>query len=193
MPKTSAFAATKVLTGSPPKSVSRGPRRSPSRSGSHSRVGQAVPDFALTDHKSDPFTSTIRRQGSSPQFVYTRCLVPNTAFVPPTTSRAPKAVHDRLARSCSPYDHLDPVHDQPEILREYSKGWKATRKLAFLTGTFSRCPARPATCSASTCPGRGSLLILCTRRLSTEWQALANLEGKRIHRESSSPTYSRQL
>jgi len=102
-------------------------------------VGQAVPDFALTDQQKRPvhFHDFAGRVVAL-NFVYTRCLLPEYCIRSSNNFGAlQKQFHDRLGKDLVLLTiTFDPVHDQPEILREYSKGWNADpENWRFLTGT----------------------------------------------------------
>jgi protein SCO1 len=90
--------------------------------------GEQVPDFTLTDQ--------MRRQVSLHQFagevvvlgfVYTRCPLPDYCFrFSNYFGRLQKRFADRAGKDIVLLTvTFDPVHDQPEVLAEYGKTWKA--------------------------------------------------------------------
>lgn len=103
------------------------------------KVGDSVPDFSLTDQ--------LRRQVSLAQFsgkvvalnfVYTRCPLPQYCFrMANNFGRLQKRFRERLGKDLVLLTvTFDPIHDQPEVLAEYAKTWKADAKVwHFLTGS----------------------------------------------------------
>jgi protein SCO1/2 len=102
-------------------------------------VGQAVPDFTLTDQQKRPVHfHDFAGKVVALNFVYTRCVLPEYCIRSSNNFGAlQKQFHDRLGKDLVLLTiTFDPVHDQPEILREYSKSWKADpENWRFLTGT----------------------------------------------------------
>jgi protein SCO1 len=102
-------------------------------------VGQAVPDFTLTDQQKRPVHfHDFAGKVVALNFVYTRCVLPEYCIRSSNNFGAlEEQFHDRLGKDLVLLTiTFDPVHDQPEILREYSKRWKADpENWRFLTGT----------------------------------------------------------
>jgi protein SCO1/2 len=102
------------------------------------QLGQAVPDFTLTDQ--------TRRKVSLRQFegkvvlldfIYTRCVLPDYCYrFSNQFGRMQKRFADRLGKDLVLLTiTFDPVHDQPEVLANYAKTWKANPDTwHFLTG-----------------------------------------------------------
>ena len=102
-------------------------------------VGQAVPDFTLTDQQK---RAVNLRQFAGKvvalNFVYTRCVLPEYCLRASNNFGVlQKQFQERLGKDLILLTiTFDPVHDQPEILREYAKTWKADpENWRFLTGT----------------------------------------------------------
>jgi len=102
-------------------------------------VGQTVPDFALTDQNKQPvhlkdFTGKV----VALNFVYTRCALPDYCFrLSNNFGELQKRYKERMGRDLVLLTvTFDPVHDQPEVLSEYARTWKADpRSWHFLTGS----------------------------------------------------------
>ena len=109
-----------------------------SRTGPVLLVGQAVPDFTLTDQrrKSVP-VSVFKGKVVAITFIYTRCPLPNFCF---RMSNNFGVLHQRFADRMDKDLVLlsitfDPEHDQPETLADYARTWaKDDKGWHFLTG-----------------------------------------------------------
>ena len=102
-------------------------------------VGQAVPDFKLTDQQE---RATHFRQFAGKvvalNFVYTRCALPEYCVRSTNNFGAlQKQFQNRLGKDLVLLTvTFDPVHDQPDVLRKYAKNWKADpENWRFLTGS----------------------------------------------------------
>jgi len=102
------------------------------------QVGQAVPDFTLTDQQRDSVTlSGLRDKVVVITFIYTRCPLPNFCF---RASNNFGVLHrrfsDRMGKDLVLLTiTLDPDHDQPETLADYARTWtKDATGWHFLTG-----------------------------------------------------------
>ena len=100
------------------------------------QVGDAVPDFALTDQTGATVRlSQMRGEPVAVTFLYTRC--PIATACPLTTAKFSK-IDAELAKKN--YGHLltitvDPEHDTPAVLAEYAKNAGANpKRWKFLTG-----------------------------------------------------------
>jgi protein SCO1/2 len=101
-------------------------------------IGQAVPDFTLTDQARHPVTlSEFRGKVVAITFIYTSCTLPQFCF---RLANQFGAIHkrftDRMGRDLILITvTFDPVRDQPERLAEYASQWKANPATwHFLTG-----------------------------------------------------------
>jgi protein SCO1/2 len=90
------------------------------------RVGQAVPDFSLVDHRRQPVRlSALRGRLVAVSFMYTSCHLPDYCFrLTNNFSLVQKRFADRLDRDLTLLTiTFDPVHDQPEVLARYATDW----------------------------------------------------------------------
>ena len=101
-------------------------------------VGQAVPEFTLTDQANHPVRlSQFAGKVAAITFIYTRCPLPNFCF---RMSNNFGVLHKRFAERMGKDLVLlsitfDPEHDRPEVLAEYSHTWtNAQDGWYFLTG-----------------------------------------------------------
>jgi len=105
------------------------------------RVGQFVPDFQLTDQNRAPVSlSQFTGKVVALTFVYTRCPRPDYCvrlsnnFGLLQRRFAGRMGHDLILLTVV----IDPVHDQPDALREYARTWNAdARSWHFLTGSVA--------------------------------------------------------
>jgi protein SCO1 len=102
------------------------------------QVGQAAPDFTLTDQKRESVTlSGLRGKVVAITFIYTKCPLPNFCF---RASNNFGVLHRRFADQLGKDLVLltitfDPEHDQPETLADYARTWtKDATGWHFLTG-----------------------------------------------------------
>ena len=108
----------------------RGPRRL--------AVGQAIPDFTLTDQQGRALHfRQFAGKVVAINFVYTRCALPE--YCVRSTNNfgvIQKQFQKRLGKDLVLLTvTFDPVHDRPEILRNYANTWKADpENWRFLTG-----------------------------------------------------------
>ncbi|MBY0505622.1 MAG: SCO family protein [Bryobacteraceae bacterium] len=89
------------------------------------KVGDAVPDFTLTDHRGQPFTlSQAKGRVVAVNFVYTRCPLPEVC---PRLSAQFAQLQKRFAgREVTLLSvTLDPQYDTVPVLDEYARRWRA--------------------------------------------------------------------
>jgi protein SCO1 len=105
------------------------------------KAGDAVPDFTLTDQQRHQVSlSQFAGKVVALNFVYTRCPLPQYCFrMTNNFGRLQKRFRERLGKDLVLLTvSFDPVHDQPEVLAEYARTWKADANTwHFLTGTAS--------------------------------------------------------
>ena len=103
------------------------------------QVGQAVPDFVLVDQDGRRVSlAQFAGKTVAITFMYTRCPFPNYCVrLSNNFARLQKRFHDELGRELVLLSIvIDPTHDQPAALAEYSKTWKADPAgWHFLTGS----------------------------------------------------------
>lgn len=144
--------------------------------------GRIVPDFALTDqNKKDVHLSDFAGKVVALNFVYTRCALPDYCFrLSNNFGVLQKRYKDRLGRDLILLTvTFDPVHDQPEVLSEYARTWKADGvNWRFLTGPV---PAVQHVCDlfgVSYVPDEGLFVhSLHTAVIDRERKLVTNLEG----------------
>ncbi len=103
------------------------------------KPGQRVPDFSLVDQEGKTI-SLAQYSGKvvAITFMYTRCPFPNYCVrLSNNFARLQKRFHDQMGRDLVLLSIvIDPTHDQPQALSEYSKMWKADPAgWHFLTGS----------------------------------------------------------
>jgi len=104
-------------------------------------VGQAVPDFALTDQSGKRLSlSQLKNRVVAVTFIYTRCPLPNYCVrLANNLGVLQRRFKDRMGSDLVLLTIIiDPVHDQPDALANYARTWKAdARTWHFLTGSVS--------------------------------------------------------
>ena len=102
-------------------------------------VGQAVPDFTLTNQVRHPITlSQFRGEVVAINFIYTSCALPQFCFrMANSFGVLAKRFKAQMGRDLVLLTiTFDPARDQPERLAEYASQWKANPDVwHFLTGT----------------------------------------------------------
>jgi len=101
-------------------------------------VGQAVPDFMLTDQARAPVSlSQFRGKVVALNFIYTSCVLPQFCYrLANQFSVVQRRFPDRMGRDLVLLTvTFDPARDTPERLAEYAREWNADRSVwRFLTG-----------------------------------------------------------
>jgi protein SCO1/2 len=101
-------------------------------------VGDAVPDFRLTNQKSRPVAlSDLRGKVVAINFIYTSCPLPNFCLrIANNFGVLQKRFRAQLGRDLVLLTvTFDPVHDTPEVLARYASQWEADPATwHFLTG-----------------------------------------------------------
>lgn len=110
-------------------------------SGDVLQIGQAVPDFRLTDQNHRPVSlSQFTGKVVALTFIYTRCPLPDYCV---RLSNNFGVLQRRFASRVGQDFVLltvviDPVHDQPDALKNYARTWKAdSHSWHFLTGSIA--------------------------------------------------------
>ena len=145
-------------------------------------VGQAVPDFVLTDQrKRATHLRDFAGKVVAVNFVYTRCVLPEYCLRSSNNFGAlQKQFQTRMGKDLVLLTiTLDPVHDQPEILRDYARTWKAdAENWRFLTGQSADVERVGDLFGVTFVPAEG--LFVHSQRtaiLDRDGKLLANLEG----------------
>lgn len=101
-------------------------------------TGNSMPDFLLTDELSRPVSlSSFRGKVVVADFIYTRCPLPDVCprlsanFALLQKKFRQELGEDLVLLSIT----IDPQYDQPAVLRDYAKRWRADRAWHFLTGS----------------------------------------------------------
>ena len=114
---------------------------SPSVSADVLHVGQAVPDFALTDQNRQRVSlSQFAGKVVAITFIYTRCPRPDYCVrLSNNFGLLQKRFKNRMGRDLVLLIVvIDPTHDQPEALKNYARIWKADASTwHFLTGPLA--------------------------------------------------------
>jgi protein SCO1/2 len=101
-------------------------------------VGQPVPEFSLSDQQKRAIHfRQFAGKVVALNFIYTRCALPEYCVRSTNNFGAlQKQFQNRLGKDLVLLTvTFDPVHDQPEVLRDYAKTWKADPdNWRFLTG-----------------------------------------------------------
>lgn len=101
-------------------------------------VGEAVPDFRLTDQRGRSIAlADLRGKVVAVNFIYTRCALPNYCLrLTNHFGVLQKRFSERLGRDLVLLTvTFDPIHDTPEVLAAYAEQWQANPVAwHFLTG-----------------------------------------------------------
>ena len=146
------------------------------------QLGQAAPDFTLTDqHRQSVTLSRLAGKVVAITFIYTQCPLPNFCF---RMSNNFAALHQRFATNMERDLILlsvsfDPEHDQPEILADYARTWaKDDNGWHFLTGPLPEVQKICASFGVNFWPDEGFMThSLHTILLDRRGRLVANLEG----------------
>ena len=152
------------------------------------KVGQAAPDFSLTDQNREHVTlSQFAGRAVAISFVYTRCPFPDFCFrftnnfAQLQKRFANQMGHDLILLTIS----LDPIHDQPETLAEYGRTWNIDPKgWHLLTGPPAEVQKFCERFGVAFFPDEGQLVhSLHTVIIDRHGKLLANLEGNEFTAE----------
>lgn len=152
------------------------------------KVGQAVPDFSLTDQNREHVTlSQFAGKVVAVSFVYTRCPFPDFCFrFTNNFARLQKRFADQMERDLILLTiSLDPVHDQPETLAEYARTWNIQSKgWHLLTGPPAGVQKFCERFGVAFFPDEGQLIhSLHTLIIDRQGILAANLEGNEFSAE----------
>jgi protein SCO1/2 len=145
-------------------------------------VGQTVPDFTLIDQKKRTVHfSQFAGKVVALNFVYTRCVLPEYCVRSSNNFGVlQKRYVDRLGRDLVLLTvTFDPVHDQPEVLRNYAQTWKADPETwRFLTGAAPDVQRVCDLFGVNFVPDEGLFIhSLHTAVIDRSGNLVANLEG----------------
>ncbi len=109
------------------------------------KLGDAVPDFTLTDQSGQPVTlSRLTGKVVAVTFIYTSCPLPDYCFrLANNFGQLNQRFAGRMGRDLVLLSiSFDPVHDQPKVLEKYAETWKADpESWHFLTGPLDEVKA----------------------------------------------------
>jgi protein SCO1/2 len=151
--------------------------------GSHRlSVGQAIPDFTLTDQQGRALHfRQFAGKVVAINFVYTRCALPE--YCVRSTNNfgvIQKQFQKRLGKDLVLLTvTFDPVHDRPEILRNYANTWKADpENWRFLTGAVGDVQRVCDLFGVNYVPDEGLFVhSLHSAIIGRDGKLVANLEG----------------
>ena len=145
-------------------------------------VGQPVPDFRLIDQNQKPVSlSQLSGKVVALTFVYTRCPLPDYCVrLSNNFGLLQRRFADRMGRDLVLLTVvIDPVHDQPDALKNYARTWKAdARSWHFLTGSVAEIQQLCRRFDMSYYPDEALFVhSFHTVVISRKGQLVANLEG----------------
>ena len=152
------------------------------------KLGQAAPDFSLTDQNREHVTlSQFAGRVVAISFVYTRCPFPDFCFrFTNNFARLQKRFAGQMDRDLILLTiSLDPVHDQPETLAEYAHNWNIQSKgWHLLTGPPADVQKFCERFGVAFFPDEGQLIhSLHTLIIDRQGKLAANLEGNEFTAE----------
>jgi protein SCO1/2 len=153
--------------------------------GTHSRalaIGEEVPEFSLIDQKARTVhLSDFAGKVIALNFIYTRCALPDYCFrLSNNFGALQKRYRDRMGRDLILLTiTFDPVHDQPDVLNEYARIWKADpQNWRFLTGSAGDVQRVCDLFAINFVPDEGLFThSLHTAVIGRDRKLIANLEG----------------
>jgi protein SCO1/2 len=146
-------------------------------------VGENVPDFALVSQKRESVKlSQFRGKVVGITFLYTHCPLPNYCYrLSNNFGVVLQRFGDRVGRDLVLMSiTFDPEHDQPDVLAQYARNWKAAdvKGWYFLTGPLPEIQKVALEFGMDFWQDEGFLThALHTVVLDREGTVLANLEG----------------
>ena len=152
------------------------------------KVGQAAPDFSLTDqNRKHVALSQFAGRVVAIAFVYTRCPFPNYCFrFTNNFAQLQKRFADQMGRDLILLTiSLDPIQDQPETLAEYGRTWNINPKgWHLLTGPPAEVQKFCERFGVAFFPDEGQLIhSLHTVIIDRHGKLAANLEGNEFTAE----------
>jgi protein SCO1/2 len=145
-------------------------------------IGQAVPDFTLTDQQGRPLHfRQLAGKVIALNFIYTRCALPEYCIRSTNNfGIIQKQFQQRLGKDLVLLTvTFDPVHDGPQTLRNYANTWKADpENWRFLTGPVADVQHVCDLFGVNNVPDEGLFVhSLHSAIVSRDGKLVANLEG----------------
>jgi protein SCO1/2 len=149
------------------------------------RPGEPVPDFTLTDQTGSKISlHQFAGKVVLLDFVYTRCVLPDYCYrFSNQFGTLQRRFAGRLGKDVVQMTiTFDPVHDQPQVLADYAKTWKANpRTWHFLTGSPEEIQRVCSWFGIDAWPNEGLLVhTLHTAIIDQNGKLAANLEGNQF-------------
>jgi protein SCO1/2 len=148
-------------------------------------IGDAVPNFSLTDQRKRPVSLTdLRGSVVALNFIYTSCALPNFCLrLANNFGVLQKRFEKRLGKDLVLLTvTFDPVHDTPEVLAKYSEQWNANpTSWHFLTGPEAEVQRVCRLFGVQAFPNEGLMdHSLHTVLVDRQGRLVANVEGNRF-------------
>jgi protein SCO1/2 len=146
--------------------------------------GQMVPDVPLVDQLRRPVTlSQFSGRVLAMNFIYTSCALPQFCFrIANQFGVLQRRFKDRLGKDLVLLTvTFDPARDQPEVLAEYAKQWKADAETwRFLSGTIAEVRRLTGLFGVDFFPDEGLMNhSVRTAIIDRQGRVVANIEGNR--------------
>lgn len=151
-------------------------------------IGEAVPDFTLTDQKHRPIAlSQFSGKIVAINFIYTSCPLPDFCFrISNNFGVLRKRFGAHLGRELILLTvTFDPVRDQPEVLARYANRWNADPETwHFLTGAVSEVRRVSSLFGVHVFPDEGLIdHSLRSAIIDRQGKLVANIEGNQFTAE----------
>src|SRR5262245_29333818 len=148
-------------------------------------VGEAVPNFSLTDQRKRTVSLTeLRGMVVALNFVYTSCALPNFCLrLANNFGVLQQRFEERLGKDLVLLTvTFDPVHDTPEVLAKYAEQWNTNPSAwHFLTGTEKDVQRVCRMFGVQAFPNEGLMdHSLHTVLIDRQGRLAANIEGNRF-------------
>jgi protein SCO1/2 len=145
-------------------------------------LGETVPDFKLTDQRNRQVAlSQLRGKVVAINFIYTSCALPNFCLrIANNFGVLQRRFKERLGRDLVLLTvTFDPVHDNPDVLAQYARQWKADPATwRFLTGTAREVQRVCHLFGVDAFPDEGLMAhSLHTALIDRQGKLVANIEG----------------
>jgi len=148
------------------------------------KVGEPVPGVVLMDQNRNKVDlSGFAGKVVLMNFIYTHCPLPDYCFrLSNNLGNVQRRFRAKMGRDLILLSvTFDPVHDQPEVLRDYARTWKADGNWHFLTGELSEVRRVCKMFDVDFWPDEAELMhSLHTVIINRQGRLAANLEGNQF-------------